>query len=175
MSLNLCSSGLTYRIWRRSLTTFTMKLTVPRDWTRMEVCLLYPPMTPRKATCNQSVRGKRESKSSAMKLIDRSTVYYHHWYLGIIACLEKHFNLYKSVSFNHGIFVWFPTPPVVFSSFFPMSCPQTHIEPLRHISVIENLEERTVGAIIEIQLYLLPRPSRFSKGCASLECAKLCV
>lgn len=51
--LCVCFSGLTYRIWRRSLTTSTMKPTVPRDWTKTEVCTRYRATTPKKATCRQ--------------------------------------------------------------------------------------------------------------------------
>lgn len=51
----MCLPGLTSRIWRRSLTTSTMKPTGPRDCMRTGGCTPYPATTPRKATCRQPV------------------------------------------------------------------------------------------------------------------------
>lgn len=56
----LVVSGPIFRIWRRSLTTFTMKPTVPRDWMRMEVSIPFPAMKPKRATC----RGVLECNSA---------------------------------------------------------------------------------------------------------------
>lgn len=109
-----------------------MKPTVPRDWTKTEVCTPYPPMTPKKATCKQSVRGivQSESKNSAMKQIDKSSVYYRHYHRGIAACLDKHLNLYKLVSCRHVICFFFQTPPIIFSTFSPNIIPKNTYQTL---------------------------------------------
>lgn len=160
MSVCLTFSGLTSRIWRRSLITFTMKPIVPRDWTKMEVCIPYPPMTPKKATCSQSVSewtssDKVRIKTSAMKLIDESIEYYNYCHDGIAACFGKHF-------------FWFQTSPTRLLHFLSHTIPtNTYQTPLgsfqsHSYEYLDDSPTQRLSAIIKLTFYLLPMPCHLS-------------